>query len=243
MQHAVVPREEWLGARSVLLAHEKSLMKRQDALASEQRDLPWVEVDAGYVFEGAGGRIAFAELFEGRSQLFVHHFMITPDDLSLCVGCSFEVDHAHGILEHLNANDITYAVVAPIAVADIEAIRQRMGWRIPWVSSLGSDFTRCMREDFVTPGATRAFDSVFYKDETGRIFHTWSTSGRGAEAFMGVYRYIDVTPKGRFQEKGPFHGLADWVRLRNQYRQGGSVDSKSRFRTTASGHKDNSATP
>jgi predicted dithiol-disulfide oxidoreductase (DUF899 family) len=231
MQHPVVSREEWLVARAALLAREKSLMKAQDALAAAQRDLPWVEIEEDYIFEGAQGRLTFGELFGGRSQLFLHHFMISPDDLSLCVGCALELDHVEGILEHLNAHDITYAVVAPIAVADIEAIRLRMGWRMPWVSSLGSDFTRHIREDFVTPGAMRAFDSVFYKDGDGRIFHTWSTSGRGAEAFMGIYRYIDVTPRGRFQEyRG---GLSDWVRLRTEYDKSGYVDRNSRYRVSA----------
>ena len=230
MQHPVVSREEWLAARAALLAREKAAMKAQDALATEQRALPWVEIEEHYVFQGPEGTLTFAELFEGRSQLFMHHFMISPDDLGLCVGCSFELDHVQGILEHLNAHDITYAVVAPITVADIMEIRTRMSWRFPWVSSLGSNFTRHIREDFVTPRAMRAFDSVFYKDEAGRIFHTWSTSGRGAEAFMGIYRYIDVTPRGRFQEGGLFHALADWVRLRTEYGKGGYVDRKSRYR-------------
>jgi len=233
MQHPVVSREQWLTARAALLAREKAVMKAQDALAAEQRALPWVEIEQDYVFEGPEGTLSFAELFDGRSQLFVHHFMIAPDDLGLCVGCSFELDHVQGILEHLNAHDITYAVVAPIAVADIEAIRSRMGWRIPWVSSLGSDFTRRVREDFVAPGAMRAFDSVFTRDAAGRIFHTWSTSGRGAEAFMGAYRYIDVTPKGRFREQGTWHALPDWVRLRTEYGKGGHVDEESRYRAPA----------
>jgi predicted dithiol-disulfide oxidoreductase (DUF899 family) len=233
MQHPVVSREEWLVARAALLTREKAMMKAQDALAVEQRTLPWVEIEENYLFEGPNGTLTFSELFDGRSQLFVHHFMISPDDLGLCVGCSFELDHVQGILEHLNAHDITYAVVAPIAIADIEVLRSRMGWRIPWVSSLGSDFTRHIREDFVAPGAMRAFDSVFCKDEAGRIFHTWSTSGRGAEAFMGIYRYIDVTPKGRFQEDGPVHALTDWVLLRTEYGKGGYVDRRSRYRASA----------
>lgn len=233
MQHPIVSREEWLVARAALLTREKAMMKAQDILAVEQRALPWVEIEENYVFEGPNGTLNFSELFDGRSQLFVHHFMISPDDLGLCVGCSFELDHVQGVLEHLNAHDITYVVVAPIAVADIEVIRKQMGWRIPWVSSLGSDFTRHIREDFVVPGAMRAFDSVFYKNEAGRIFHTWSTSGRGAEDFMGIYRYIDVTPKGRFREDGPVHALTDWVLLRNEYGKGGYVDQKSRYRASA----------
>jgi predicted dithiol-disulfide oxidoreductase (DUF899 family) len=241
MQHPVVSRQEWLVARAALLAHEKSAMKALDAVAAARRELPWVEIEEDYVFEGPDGRLTFDALFGGRSQLLVHHFMISPDDLSLCVGCSLEVDHMLGILEHLNAHDITYAVVAPIAVADIEAIRSRMGWRIPWVSSLGSDFTRHIRKDFVTPGAMPAFDTVFYKDEAGRIFHTWSTSGRGAEAFMGIYRYIDATPRGRFQESAD--GLTDWVRLRTVYGKGGYVDRKSRYRASACASSPEQAAP
>ena len=229
MQHPVVSREDWLTARAALLVKEKALMKAQDALGAEQRALPWVEIETDYVFEGPDGKVTFAGLFDGRSQLFLHHFMISDAEPTQCVGCSLEVDHLVGLIEHLHANDITYAVTAPADIARLEALRRRMGWTMPFVSSVGSTFSQDIRQGFVPPGAWPAYDSVFYKDEDGRIFLTWSTSGRGAEAFAGIYRFIDVTPKGRQEVRG----LTDWARPRPDYGQGGSVGDNGRYHPPA----------
>ncbi len=229
MHHPVVSREDWQTARAALLAKEKALMKAQDALGVEQRALPWVEIETDYVFEGPNGKLSLADLFDGRSQLFLHHFMISDDEATQCVGCSLEVDHVMGLLEHLHANDITYACVAPAGISRLEALRERMGWTMPFVSSAGSTFSQDARRDFMPPGAWPVYDSVFYKDQAGRIFHTWSTSGRGAEAFAAIYRYIDVTPKGRQEVRG----LTDWARPRPDYGQGGSVGDNGRYHPPA----------
>ncbi len=230
MQHAVVSREAYLKARADLLAREKALTRAQDALSAEQRALPWVEITTPYVFQGPEGPLTLGELFDGRSQLFVHHFMISSDDTTQCVGCTLEVDHVDGVLEHLWANDITYVLTAPVERAVIDDVRRRMGWSMPWLSTLGSTFTADIRQGFMPPGAPTAFDSVFFKDSDGRIFHTWSTSGRGSEAFVGVYRFIDVTPKGR---SGETRGLIDWARPRPDYGKGGSVGNDGRYHPVA----------
>jgi predicted dithiol-disulfide oxidoreductase (DUF899 family) len=247
--HRVVSREEWLDAREALLAKEKELTRRRDQLAAVRRALPWVRVEKQYVFDAPQGPVTLADLFDGRSQLFVKHFMMGPGQVSQCVGCSLEVDHLEGVLVHLQNHDVSYVVVARAPIEEIEAVRQRMGWRFPWVSSYRSDFNYDFHVSF-TPdelAAGRAFynyeygnpgledrsgDSVFFKDEVGRIFHTYSTYGRGGEEFLGIYRYFDSTPKGR-SEEGPYHTLADWVRPRNTYGQGGLVEGSGRYHRPA----------
>jgi predicted dithiol-disulfide oxidoreductase (DUF899 family) len=241
----IVSRDEWLVARRQLLAKEKELMRLRDQLAAERRALPWVKVDKEYVFDAPEGKVTLADLFDGRSQLFIKHFMLGPGQPGQCVGCSFEVDHVEGILVHLENHDVSYAVVARAPIAEIEAVRQRMGWRFRWVSSYHSDFNYDFHVSF-TPeeiAAGRAFynfeythpgledrsgDSVFFKDDSGQIFHTYSTFGRGGEEFLGAYRFLDVMPKGR-DENGPYHTLADWVRPRNMYGKGGMVEVTGRY--------------
>jgi predicted dithiol-disulfide oxidoreductase (DUF899 family) len=243
--HVVAAREEWLDARTALLAKEKGLTRLRDQLAADRRALPWVRVEKPYVFDGPQGPVTLADLFDGRSQLFVKHFMLGPGQVGQCVGCSLEVDHVEGVLVHLQNHDVSYAVVARAPIEEIEAVRQRMGWRFPWVSSYRSDFNYdfhvSFRPDELAAGRAfynyeygnpgledRSGDSVFFKDEAGRIFHTYSTYGRGGEEFLGIYRYLDATPKGR-GEDGPYHTLADWVRPRTMYGQGGVVEGSGRY--------------
>ena len=145
MEHPVVSREAWIEARAALMLKEKAATRAYDELGREQRALPWVRIEKDYVFEGPSGLVTLSELFAGRCQLFIKHFMLWPGKVRQCVGCSLEVDHVAGLLEHLAANDVTYAVVAPASIDDIEAMRQRMGWRFTWVSSLGNDFSTDMR--------------------------------------------------------------------------------------------------
>src|SRR5918996_6603041 len=215
--HRVVSREEWLKERVALLEREKAHTRERDEINRQRRELPWVRVEKEYVFEGLEGKVTLADLFDGRRQLFIKHFMMGPGHVTQCVGCSLEVDHIEGVLEHLHNHDVTYAVVARATIDEIEAVRKRMGWRFPWVSSHNSDFNYDFHVSF-TPeqvASGRALynfqqapewaagiedlsgDSVFYKDELGQIFHTYSTYGRGGEQFLGVYGYLDVTPKGR----------------------------------------------
>ncbi len=233
MDHPVVSREEWLKARVALLEREKALTRLKDELAAARRELPWVEVDKAYVFEGPDGAVSLAELFRGRSQLFVKHFMMAPGQKNPCIGCSFEVDHLAGILVHLENHDVSYVAVARAPIEQIEAVGRRMGWTFPFVSSYRSDFNLDFQVSF-TPAqmdagkaiynyrevapeiADYSGDSVFLKGEDGRIYHTYSTFGRGGEQFLGAYGFLDVMPKGR-NEQGPHHSLGDWVRLRDAY--------------------------
>jgi predicted dithiol-disulfide oxidoreductase (DUF899 family) len=229
--HRVVSRDQWLEEREALLVREKELTRSRDRLALEQRALPWVKIEKDYVFEGPAGSVTLAQLFDGRSQLFVKHFMMGPGQTQQCIGCSLEVDHIEGLLVHLENHDVTYAAVARAPLAEIEVVRQRMGWRFNWVSSYGSDFNYDFNVSFA-PHEDAMEDvsgnSVFYKDDAGQIFHTYSTSSRGGEEFLGIYRYLDVMPKGR-GEDGPYRSMADWARPRNMYGRGGTVEGNGRF--------------
>jgi predicted dithiol-disulfide oxidoreductase (DUF899 family) len=246
--HRIVTREESLKYRKELLQEEKRLTHLRDELSRQRRDLPWVKVEKEYTFDASGGKVTLADLFDGRSQLFIKHFMMGPGASTQCVGCSLEVDHIEGILEHLRNHDVTYAAVARAPIEEIEAVRRRMGWTFPWVSSYHSDFNYDFNVSFtpeqVASGSAiynfqqapewaagmedLSGDSVFFKDDAGQIFHTYSTYGRGGEEFLGIYRILDVLPKGR-NENGPYHSLADWVRPRNAYGQGGAVEGNGRY--------------
>jgi predicted dithiol-disulfide oxidoreductase (DUF899 family) len=245
----IASRDEWLDARKALMAKEKELTRLRDRLAAERRALPWVRVEKQYVFDAPQGRVTLADLFDGRSQLFIKHFMMAPGQMAQCVGCSLEVDHIEGILVHLQNHDVSYAAVARAPIEEIEAVRKRMGWRFTWVSSYHSDFNYDFHVSFtpeeaaagrafynyeyVNPGLEdRSGDSVFFKDDAGQIFHTYSTYGRGGEEFLGVYRYLDATPKGR-SEDGPYNTLADWVRPMNMYGKGGMVEGSGRYHQAA----------
>jgi predicted dithiol-disulfide oxidoreductase (DUF899 family) len=243
--HEIVSRKEWIVARKDLLSKEKQLTRLRDKLAAERRALPWVKVEKEYVFDASEGKVTLADLFDGRSQLFIKHFMMAPGQVGQCVGCSLEVDHLKGVLVHLQNHDVSYAVVARAPIEEIEAVRKGMGWRFRWVSSYNNDFNYDFNVSF-TPeqiAAGRAFynyqymnpgledlsgDSVFYKDDSGQIFHTYSTFGRGGEEFLGIYRFLDVMPKGR-DEQGPYGSLADWVRPRNMYGSDGMVEANGRY--------------
>src|ERR1700726_4772483 len=222
--HPIVSRSEWLEARAALLAREKAFTKLRDQLNAERRALPWVRIEKDYVFDGPSGKITLAQLFNGRSQLFIKHFMMGPGQARQCVGCSFEVDHVEGILVHLENHDVSYVAVARAPIDEIEAVRKRMGWRFTWVSSYHSDFNYDFNVSFTAEQVASGHalynferapewaagledvsgDSVFYKDESGQIFHPYSTYGRGGEEFLAIYRYLDVMPKGR-SENGPYH--------------------------------------
>ncbi|WP_346949617.1 thioredoxin family protein [Dyella sp.] len=233
MEHQTVSRDAWTKARVALLEKEKEFTRLKDELSAARRELPWVEVTEPYVFDGPQGPVTLAELFGGRSQLFVKHFMLRPGQENPCIGCSFEVDHLAGILVHLENHDVAYVAIARAPIAEIEALRQRMGWQFPFVSSHRSNFNYDFQVSF-TPeqmaqgkatynyreekpeGTDYSGDSVFYKDADGRIFHTYSTFGRGGEQFLGIYGFLDVMPKGR-AENGPYRSLGDWVRLRDRY--------------------------
>lgn len=246
----VVTREEWIAARLELLAKEKELTRHRDRLAEERRSLPWVKVEKEYVFDGPRGKVTLADLFAGRSQLFIKHFMMGPGQVGQCVGCSLEVDHLAGLLTHLENHDVTYAVVARATIAEIEEVRKRMGWEFPWVSSYHSDFSFDFNVSFTpeqlsssqayynyrycNPGLEDASgDSVFYRNSDGEIFHTYSCFGRGGEQFLGIYGYLDVMPKGR--DERTRGNLTDWVRLRNKYGSAGTVALNGRYHEAGCG--------
>lgn len=258
MQHRVVSREEWTRARVALLEDEKKFTALRDALNQRRRELPWVRIDKQYIFDGPDGKITLADLFDGRSQLFIKHFMMGPGPVGQCVGCSLEVDHVEGLLEHLNNHDVTYAAVSRAPISEIQAVRTRMGWRFPWASSFHNDFNFDFHVSFrpeelasgkvyynfgyTTPGVADASgDSIFYKDEAGQIFHTYSTYGRGGEEFLGIYRMLDLMPKGR--NEGDAHTLVHWARPRNMYGKGGTVEPNGRYHAPAASTSPSSPCP
>lgn len=251
-EHEVVSRADWLVARRDLLKREKELTRLRDQLSAERRALPWVKVEKEYVFDAPEGETTLADLFAGRSQLFIKHFMMGPGQVTQCVGCSLEVDHLDGLLVHLENHDVSYVVVARATIEEIEVVRKRMDWRFRWVSSYHSDFNydfdvSFTREQVASGRALYNYgaapewaadledlsgDSVFYKDGDGQIFHTYSTFGRGGEEFLGIYRFLDAMPKGR-DENGLYRSLADWVRPRNMYGVGGTVEPNGRYHQPA----------
>ena len=239
----IVTREDWLVARKAHLAKEKELTRLRDQLSTERRELPWVQIDKPYVFDGPNGKETLADLFDGRSQLIIKHFMLGPGWTEGCVGCSFEVDHIEGALVHLEHHDVTYVAVSRAPLPEIEAFKRRMGWRFKWVSSYGSDFNYdfhvSFTQDEIACGEAYynydmrpiAIDelsgrSVFYKDATGTVFHTYSSYARGGENFLGTYHFLDITPKGRNETING--NLTDWVRHHDRYGAGGSVAASGR---------------
>ncbi|EEA00568.1 protein of unknown function DUF899 thioredoxin family protein [Burkholderia sp. H160] len=242
-QHRIGSREEWLAASRALLADEKAHMRAGDELARKRRELPWVKVEKLYTFDTPQGRKTLAELFDGRSQLIVYHFMMGPDWQEGCVGCSFLSDHMSGMLTHLEHHDVTYVTVSLAPLEKIDAFKRRMGWTFPWVSSSGSDFNFDYHVSF-TPeelASKKAFynfteqdvgidelhgHSVFYKDESGDVYHTYSCYGRGDERFLNTYALLDIAPKGRNEKSN----LTDWVRHHDRYgdqAHGGCAESGS----------------
>ena len=245
IDHPVVSREAWVKERKALLADEKQMTRLRDTLNEKRRALPWVRIEKAYVFDTPDGRQTLSDLFDGRSQLIVKHFMLAPGQKEGCVGCSFESDHAEAALVHLEHHDVSYVAVARAPLDEIEAFKTRMGWSFRWVSSFGSDFNYDFNVSFTPSQAANgtAFYnyragplpledlsglSVFYKDERGDIFHTYSTFGRGAEERLGTYMLLDLTPKGR-NETGPNHSLADWVRHHDRYGAAGHVSNVGRW--------------
>jgi predicted dithiol-disulfide oxidoreductase (DUF899 family) len=236
--HNTVSREQWIAARKELLAHEKELTRARDRLSAERRALPWVRIDKAYTFDAVGGRETLGDLFGGRSQLIVQHFMLGPDETEGCPGCSFCADHVDGAFRHLVHHDVSFVAVSRAPLETIEAYRKRMGWDFKWVSSNGSDFNYDFQVSFtkddlaqgkifynyeMTESAMQDLPghSVFYKDADGSIFHTYSSYGRGTEEVIGAYMYLDLTPIGR-NETGPYHNLMDWVKRHDQYRDNAS---------------------
>ena len=239
----VVSRAEWVAARKELLLKEKQLTRQRDEIDRQRRALPWVKVEKNYIFDGPSGQQSLADLFANRSQLIVSHFMLGPGWKEGCVGCSFRSDHVDGALAHLQHHDVSLVTISRAPLAEIEAFKKRMGWRFPWLSSYGSDFNYDYQVSFAKEEGGKVYYnydqrdfaseelsglSVFYQDEGGDIFHTYSTYGRGDEMVDTTYMYLDLTPKGR-NETGPHYNLGDWVRHHDRYDVAGVVDAGGRF--------------
>ena len=229
--HPVMSRSDWVAQRRQLLAREKELTHLRDQIARDRRALPWVRLDKTYTFDTPEGRRTLADLFDGRRQLMVQHFMFAPGWEQGCKSCSFMADHLDGTLPHLAQRDLTVLVVSRAPLPDIERFRHRMGWQFKWVSSQDSDFNYDFAVSFgpadrvdgevyynydrvAFPQEEAPGVSMFYKDDAGEVFHTYSTFGRGVELMMGTYDLLDIAPKGRDEDEG--HGMA-WVRHHDRY--------------------------
>ena len=219
-QHAVGTRDQWLSARKELLDAEKEHARRGDELARRRRELPWVPVEKPYAFETAAGTKTLADLFDGRSQLLVYHFMFgfgyrVDEQNPGCTGCSFVADHFDGVIPHLNGHDVTLVSESIAPVAELQAYAARMGWRFPWVSSLGSDFRydfgAAFSEEQQRDGADYNFAHVDHPPpqreglsafalQDGVVHHTYSTYARGVERLMATFGFLDVAPLGRNED-------------------------------------------
>lgn len=230
--HPVVPHEEWLAARTAFLAKEKEFTRLRDELSRQRRALPWEKVDKLYVFDGPGGQETLSDLFAHRSQLVVYHFMFPPEWDEGCLHCSFWADSFNGSPIHLNHRDVSFVAISRAPLAKIEPFRQRMGWSFKWVSSFQSGFNFDHYVSFTPeelqsgtafynyvptdPGGTdREGISVFYQDESGAIFHTYSCYARGIDMMNATYQYLDLTPKGRDEEQ--LEDAQAWVRHHDRY--------------------------
>lgn len=228
-QQQVVSRQEWLAARKDLLAQEKELTRHRDRVAAARRALPWVKVDKNYVFQTVDGTRSLADLFEGRSQLLVYHFMLTPGSDHICTGCAFLSDHVDAARQHFENADLSFIAISRAPLAQILPIKKRFGWTFRWASSEGTSFNYDYGVSFtkeqIASGklgynyATTDFSgedlhgtSVFAKNDAGEVFHTYSTYARGNEALAGTFSYLDLVPKGRNEK-----GTMSWVRLHDQY--------------------------
>ena len=229
MTPPIISREEWLDARKSLLARERAMTHELDALRAQRRQLPWVRLDKTYIFDGPNGERTLGDLFEGRSQLAIYHFMLTPGSDSICSGCSFIADHVDAARQHFEHADLSFAAISRVPVEQIQAVKMRMGWTFPWLSSARNSFNFDFAVSFTPEDreAGRAIynygtvirnssdmfgTSIFAKDESGDIFHTYSTYHRGNELQIGAFNWLDLTPKGRNET-----GTMSWVRLHDEY--------------------------
>ena len=232
MQHNVVSQSEWLKSRKALLTKEKEFTKARDALSAARRDLPWTRVEKNYVFDGPNGKETLSDLFGGKNQLMIYHFMLGPGWVQGCPSCSFLADHFDGAVIHLAQRDVSLVVVSRAPLAEIEAYKKRMGWKFKWVSSFGNDFNRdyhvsftpqeMQRKEMFYNYRTTSFPreeavgiSVFYKDHAENLFHTYSCYSRGVDMLNVAYHYLDLVPKGRDEDHLSFSQA--WVRHHDRY--------------------------
>lgn len=230
--HRIVSREEWTTERKMLLAREKELTRLSDQIAAERRALPWVRIDKNYLFDTLDGKRTLADLFDGRRQLIIQHFMFAPGWEQGCQSCSFMADHSDGMNVHLAHRDATLVAISRAPLPDIERFRQRMGWQFKWVSSHGSDFNYDFGVSF-SPEEVAAGRlqynygdwpysqeewpgiSVLIRNDAQEVFHTYSCFARGVEAMMGTYKLLDLTPMGRDERNVEYK--MEWVRHHDRY--------------------------
>ncbi len=241
--HRIVSKDEWLAARKAYLAEEKAFTRARDELSRKRRELPWEKVEKTYVFDGPHGKETFADLFDGKSQLIVYHFMLGPGWEQGCPSCSLLADHFDGAVVHLAQRDVAFVVVSRAPLPQIEAFKRRMGWHFKWVSSFGNDFNYDYHVSFTAddkakgtvnynyqdqqfPSDEAPGASVFYRNAAGNIFHTYSCYGRGLDILIGAYNFLDLAPKGR-DEGGLAYSMA-WVRHHDRY-DGAAVDAKASY--------------
>ncbi len=234
LHHPVVSREAWLIARRLHLRNEKALTRMRDMVSAERRRLPWVKIEKAYIFDTSAGKQSLADLFEGRSQLIVQHFMFGPEWEAGCPGCSFDADHAEGALAHLEHHDVSYVRVSRAPLEKLLAYKRRMGWTAKWVSAHDSDFNYDFHVSFSPETLEKGSAeynyekleggkidteelhglSVFYKNGDGDVFHTYSSYARGNEETASTLVYFDLTPKGRNEKE-----IMDWLKRHDEYKQ------------------------
>jgi predicted dithiol-disulfide oxidoreductase (DUF899 family) len=242
MNPEIVSEKEWLVARKDLLTREKEFNRQRDALSAARRKLPWIRVEKNYVFDGPNGEETLADLFDGRSQLIVYHFMLGPGWEKGCKSCSYLADHFDGANRHLPHRDVTFVVISRAPLAEIKSYQKRMGWRFKWLSSHGNDFNfdyhvsateeekaaEKMYYNYRTDGLISdelPGLSVFYREEEGQVFHTYSTYARGLDLLVGAYNFLDLTPKGRDEN---LDSTMDWVRRHDEYEDNRAAKARSR---------------
>lgn len=228
----VVSHKEWIEARKHLLEREKEFTRARDALSRQRQELPWERVEKRYVFDGPDGKESLSDLFDGRSQLIVYHFMYGPDWDAGCKSCSFIADHFNPAIVHLNQRDVSMVAVSKAPLATLEEFKKRIGWTFKWVSSFENDFNRDYHVSFTQeeidntdayynyknqgfPSTEAPGASVFCKDADGAIFHTYSVYGRGLDMFITAYHYLDLVPKGRDEDNLSY--TMEWLRLHDEY--------------------------
>jgi predicted dithiol-disulfide oxidoreductase (DUF899 family) len=227
MKHEVVSPADWDKARKALLVKEKEFTRAQDALSEARRELPWERVEKHYAFAGANGQETLPELFAGRSQLIVYHFMFAPEWSAGCKSCSFWADNFERNVLHLAHRDATMIAISRAPIEKLLAFQKRFGWTFKWLSSGTSDFNYDYQVSFAPGQVAQVYNfrpkttetpelpgiSVFYRDEEGRVYRTYSTYGRGIEAMNAAFHYLDLLPKGRDEGDCPM----GWLRLRDEY--------------------------
>jgi predicted dithiol-disulfide oxidoreductase (DUF899 family) len=230
--HQIVSKNEWIETRKVLLKKEKEFTALRDQLSKQRRDLPWVAVDKEYVFDGPNGKETLSDLFDGRSQLIVYHFMYDPNWDAGCPSCSFWADNFNDIIVHLNQRDVTMIAISRAPYKKIDSYKKRLGWDFKWVSSYDTDFNFDYNVSFTSEElekkeasynfisqdpsiSEREGVSVFYKDSSGKIYHTYSAYERGIDILNNTYNYLDIVPKGRDEDSYDFPMA--WVRRHDEY--------------------------